>query len=175
MTRVIQRRPILGVGIGLRAEHYAYILENLPKVAWFEALSDNYFGDAPGLNQLLSAREHYPMTLHGVGMSLGSTDALNTDYLTKLKQLIKKVEPAYVSDHLSWSSVNNTYLHDLLPLPLTEESVHHVSQRIRQVQDFLDVIYSLKIHLAIFNTLTMKCLSGFSSMKLHNARIAIFY
>jgi hypothetical protein len=126
------------VGIGLRSQHYSYILENLPEIDWFEVLSDNYFmsGGLP-LYYLEQIREHYPVTLHGVGMSLGSTDTLNIDYLTRLKSLITRVEPVYVSDHLSWISVNNHYLHDLIPLPYTEENMAHLVQRITQVQEFL--------------------------------------
>lgn len=136
MTRV-NHRPILDTGIGLRTPHYRYILDERPDVPWFEALSDNYFNDAAQLNALLAVREHYPVTLHGVGMSLGSIDPLNFSYLSQLKQLAEKVQPGFISDHLSWSSVNNQYLHDLLPLPFTQESICHVSDRIQQVQDFL--------------------------------------
>ena len=126
------------VGIGLRSCHYSYILENQPDIDWFEALSDNYFmsGGLP-LYYLDKIRQNYPVTLHGVGMSLGSTDALSFDYLNRLKALIKKVEPIYVSDHLSWISVNNHYLNDLIPLPYTEESMAYLVQRITRVQELL--------------------------------------
>lgn len=130
-------RPIQGTGIGLRACHYAHILQYQPDVPWLEALSDNYFHDPIQLNYLKAIREHYPITLHGVGLSLGSTDPLNQDYLKSLKNLINIIQPAFVSDHLSWSSVNQQYLHDLLPLPFTQEAISHVSARIRQVQDYL--------------------------------------
>lgn len=126
------------VGIGLRAQHYSYILENLPDIDWLEILSDNYFmsGGLP-LYYLDKIREHYPVTLHGVGMSLGSIDPLNIDYLTRLKILIDRVEPIYVSDHLSWISVNNHYFNDLIPLPYNEESMTHLVLRITQAQEFL--------------------------------------
>lgn len=131
------KKTILGTGLGLRSCHFDYIMKHRPSVPWFEALSDNYFHDAVHCHYLTAIREHYPITLHGVGMSLGSTDPLNTDYLAKLKRLADKIEPIFISDHLSWSSINHRYLPDLLPLPFTEEAITHVSERILQVQDFL--------------------------------------
>jgi len=133
-------RPIQGAGIGLRSCHFNTIIENQPPVAWFEALSDNYMVDGGGALQCLEAvRQHYPIVLHGVGMSLGSTDPINQDYLKKLKKLITRFEPAWISDHLCWVSVRGHYLHDLLPLPFTKETINHLVQRIQQVQDFLGV------------------------------------
>ncbi len=126
-----------GVGIGLRECHYSYILKNHPDIAWFEALSDNYFNDEQAALVLETLRQNYPIALHSVGMSLGSTDSLNFDYLKKLKQLAERIQPAVISDHLSWVSVNGQYLHDLIPLPMTDEVVNHVSERILRVQDFL--------------------------------------
>ncbi|MDF1655856.1 MAG: DUF692 domain-containing protein [Coxiellaceae bacterium] len=130
-------RPIQGVGLGLRSCHYNTILNNWPGIAWFEALSDNYFNDPIQLHHLMLIRERYPITLHGVGLSLGSVDPLNQEYLKKLKKLADTVQPEMISDHLSWSSVNQQYLHDLLPLPFTREAITHVSDRIKQVQDYL--------------------------------------
>lgn len=131
-------RPIQGVGIGLRSCHYNHIIEHRPPVAWFEALSDNYMVDGgAALHYLDVVREHYPMVLHGVGLSLGSTDPLSQDYLKKLKTLTDRVNPAWLSDHLCWISVKGHYFHDLLPLPYTEEVIQHVVDRIQQVQDFL--------------------------------------
>ena len=126
------------VGLGLRSLHYSYILENKPDISWFEVLSDNYFmpGGLP-LYHLEKIRQNYPVTLHGVGMSLGSTDALNYDYLNRLKSLIARIEPVHVSDHLAWISVNNHYLNDLIPLPYTKETLNHLVERITQVQEFL--------------------------------------
>lgn len=126
----------LKIGLGLRACHYETILKNKPPIAFFEALSDNYFAEET-LNPLLKICEHYPITLHGVGLSLGSTDPLNKDYLKKLKKLADLTQPLLISDHLAWSSFENRYFHELLPLPYTEEAIQHVAERIRIVQDFL--------------------------------------
>ncbi|MGK7923312.1 MAG: DUF692 domain-containing protein [Trichodesmium sp.] len=133
-----QSPAIKGAGIGLRSLHYQYIITQKPKVNWFEVLSDNYFclGGLP-LFHLEKIRQDYPITLHGVGMSLGSTDPLNLDYLTRLKKLVAKFEPDLISDHLSWISVNNHYLNDLIPLVYTEETMNLIASRILQVQEFL--------------------------------------
>ncbi|VVC75655.1 hypothetical protein AQUSIP_09450 [Aquicella siphonis] len=126
------------VGVGLRACHYAHVELNYPAIPWFEVLSDNYlFDGGPGLRHLEKIRAAYPVTLHGVGMSLGSTDVLNWEYFRKLKSLIQRVEPVMVSDHLCWTSFGGQYFHELLPLPYTEEAVRHTAGRIRAVQDFL--------------------------------------
>ena len=131
-------KPIAGAGIGLRAEHYREIIDTQPDIPWFEVLSENYFG-AGGLPvyHLEQVREHYPVTLHGVGMSLGSTDPVNTDYLARLKRLIDLIEPAWVSDHLAWISVGGRHVHDLLPMPYTEEALTHFTRRVIEVQEFL--------------------------------------
>jgi uncharacterized protein (UPF0276 family) len=125
-------------GIGLRAPHYREILESLPAVGWLEVHSENYFGagGAP-LHYLERIRAHYPLSLHGVGMSLGSTDRLDRTHLAKLKALIARVEPGLVSDHLSWSSVSGRHFNDLLPLPYTEEALAHVTRRVLEAQEFL--------------------------------------
>jgi hypothetical protein len=126
------------VGIGLRAPHYRDILETRPALAFLEVHSENYFGDggAP-LHYLEQARAHYPVSLHGVGLSLGSSDPLNRVYLARLKQLIERFEPMLVSDHLSWSSIDGVYLNDLLPLPYTEAVLEHFCARVSETQDFL--------------------------------------
>jgi len=134
----LSNTDIEGVGLGLRSEHYQEILQNKPKVPWFEALSDNYMGDGGlPLHHLNLIRNDYPITLHGVGMSLGSTDPLNLQYMAKLKRLIQRFEPTWVSDHLAWVSVNQHYAHELLPLPYTDECVTLLSDKINQAQDFL--------------------------------------
>jgi uncharacterized protein (UPF0276 family) len=134
--------PRLGRGVGLRVPHHAYVLENRPKISWFEALSENYMGIEGGsggrpLRFLQQIRQHYPVVLHGVSLSIGSIDPLNEKYLQQLKELVRRVEPAWVSDHLCWTGVDGMNLHDLLPLPYTEEAVRHVAERIARVQDVL--------------------------------------
>jgi len=131
-------RPFLGFGLGLRTEHYAYILEHKPAVDWFEILSENYMvpGGKP-LDHLDKIRNDYPMVMHGVSLSIGSTDPLDSDYLKSLKQLIQRVQPCWISDHLCWTGVNATNSHDLLPLPYNEATVAHVVDRVVQVQDYL--------------------------------------
>jgi uncharacterized protein len=129
---------IHGTGIGLRSCHYKTILETKPKVPWFEVLSDNYMIDGgPALENLLKIRQDYAVSMHGVAMSIGGTDPLNKEYLFKLKNLSKKLETTWVSDHLSFCSNNKQYLPDLLPLPYTEVAINHVVNRIKQIQDYL--------------------------------------
>jgi uncharacterized protein (UPF0276 family) len=132
------RRPCLGYGLGLRKEHYETVLAERPGVDWFEIISENYMveGGKP-LDYLTRIREHYPMVMHGVSMSIGSTAPLNLDYLKQLKALIKRVQPAWFSDHLCWTGVNGVNLHDLMPLPYTEEAVRHVAERVSRVQDYM--------------------------------------
>lgn len=131
-------RPYLGYGLGLRTEHYETVLETRPDVDWFEILSENYMvaGGKP-LHYLTRIREHYPMVMHGVSMSIGSVEPLNWDYLDQLKALIERVEPEWVSDHLCWTGVKGLNLHDLMPLPYTEEAISLVTERVNQVQEFL--------------------------------------
>lgn len=129
---------IRGAGIGLRSRHYRELIEERPPVPWLEVLSDNYFGDGgQPLDHLAAVRAHYPVALHGVGLSLGSIDPLDREYLARLKRLIRRVEPAWVSDHLAWISADGVYLHELLPLPYTQEALSHVASRILETQDFL--------------------------------------
>ena len=130
---------ISGVGVGFRANHFEYIEQNKPDIPWFEVLIDNYMMDAgSSLYYLEKAAEAYPLTFHGVGMSLGSTDQLNKDYLFKLKSLIKQFNPVYVSDHLCWTSVNGYHSHDLLPMPYTDEAIEVLVAHIKQAQNFLE-------------------------------------
>jgi uncharacterized protein len=131
--------PFLGFGVGLRRPHYAYILEQRPAMDWFEVISENFMvaGGRP-LEVLAAVRDRHPIVLHGVSLSIGTTDPLNPKYLADLRALARRCEPAWISDHLCWTGVAGHNLHDLLPLPYTEEAVRHVSRRIREVQDFLE-------------------------------------
>jgi uncharacterized protein len=125
-------------GIGLRAPHVGHVLAQHPAVSWFEVHSENYFADGgPALAALDRVRADYPLSLHGVGLSLGSTDPLDLGHLARLKRLADRVLPARVSEHLCWSSVNGRHFNDLLPLPCTQEALDHVCARVAQVQDFL--------------------------------------
>ena len=129
---------LLLTGIGLRAPHFAEFLEKRPKVAWVEVHSENYFGEGgKSLHLLETVRRDYPVSIHGVSLSLGSADDLNWPYLKKLKDLITRIDPCLVSDHVAWCSIDGQYLHDLLPLPYTNETLEHIVERIQQVQDFL--------------------------------------
>ena len=125
-------------GIGLRPPHYQAILTASPVVSFLEVHSENFFGDGgPPLKYLARFREDYPISTHGVGLSLGSTDPLDQAHLKKLKRLVDAVEPVLVSEHLAWVGVDGRFLNDLLPLPYTEEALAHVVSRVGEVQDYL--------------------------------------
>ena len=132
-------RPLpAAAGIGLRAPHVGQVLAERPPVPWFEVHSENYFADGgPALAALDRIRADYPVSLHGVGLSLGSTDALDLSHLAKLRRLADRIEPARVSEHLCWSSVNGRHFNDLLPLHYTREALDHVCARVSAVQEFL--------------------------------------
>ncbi len=131
--------PNLGFGLGLRTQHYAHVFEHLPAVDWFEIISENFMveGGRP-IENLDKALSHYPVVQHGVSLSIGSTAPLDWDYLEKLKRLARKTKTPWISDHLCWTGVEGQNLHDLLPLPYTEEALKHVAARARIVQDFLE-------------------------------------
>ena len=124
-------------GIGLRAPHYREVLQKLPKLGWVEVHSENFFGGGAPLHTLLKVREHYPVSLHGVGMGLASTTPLDTVHLSALKQLCDAVQPALVSEHLCWNATDNMVINDLLPFPYTREALLHVAQRVEHVQETL--------------------------------------
>ncbi|MBA4749695.1 MAG: DUF692 family protein [Alphaproteobacteria bacterium] len=130
--------PFLGFGLGLRAKHYPYIFEHRPSVDWFEIISENFM-DTHGKprRSLEKIRQDYPVVMHGVSLSIGTVDPLNSPYLKQLKDLIQWLEPAWISDHLCWTGVAHKNTHDLLPVPYTEEALHHIVDRIKRVQDFL--------------------------------------
>lgn len=137
MTRALLQ-PALGFGLGLRSQHYEEILAGEPAIDWLEILSENYMieGGKP-FYYLDHICERYPVVMHGVSLSIGSVDPLNNAYLKSLKTLMQRVKPRWVSDHLCWTGRDGLNLHDLLPLPYTEEALDHVANRILQVQDFL--------------------------------------
>lgn len=136
--RVERRPPVLGFGLGLRPKHYSEILGRWPKVDWFEVITENFLvpGGRPR-RVLAEVRAHYPVVLHGVSLSIGSTDPLDFGYLRQVRDLIRWLEPAWVSDHLCWTGVDGMNFHDLLPLPFTEEALRHVCERVAIVQDVL--------------------------------------
>lgn len=128
----------LGHGIGLRSVHYASIVESPPPVGWFEAISENFMAAGGNPRRVLRfVRERYPVVLHGVSMSIGSTDPLDERYLGMLAALADEVQPAWVSDHLCWSSLGGHTGHDLWPLPFTDEALAHVAARVERVQERL--------------------------------------
>jgi uncharacterized protein len=125
-------------GVGLKPEHYRDILGTAPDIGWFEIHAENYMGDGgPPHHYLGAVRERYPLSLHGVGLSIGGAGALDAEHLLRLKALIGRYRPSLFSEHLAWSSHDNVYLNDLLPLPYTEESVARVGDHIDEVQDVL--------------------------------------
>ena len=130
--------PFLGFGVGLRRPHYAEILETNPRMDWFEVTTENFMvaGGRP-IEVIEGVRENYPIVMHGVSLSIGSTDPINRDYLRELNTMARRFEPAWISDHLCWTGVGGRNLHDLLPLPYMEEAVAHAVRRIREIQDIL--------------------------------------
>lgn len=128
----------LGFGLGLRPQHYSEILSSKPPIDWFEVISENYMipGGQP-LRMLDAIAERYPVVMHGVSMSIASTAPLDMGYLAELKKLERRVNPKWISDHLCWTGVHGMNLHDLLPIPYTDEALKNVVSRIKQVQDVL--------------------------------------
>lgn len=130
--------PYLGFGLGLRTEHYEELLQTKQPVDWLEVLTENYLvpGGKP-LYFLDKMRENYPLVMHGVSLSIGSTDPLDKTYLKELKKLAQRIEPRWISDHLCWTGVKGFNMHDLLPLPYTEEAIKHIVARVQEIQDYL--------------------------------------
>jgi uncharacterized protein (UPF0276 family) len=133
----------LGIGVGLRPAHRPMFLDHPPaSVSWVEVISENYMpwekeGFGKSFQTLSEIRKNYPVFLHGVSLNLGSIDPLDPHYLSRLKQLVDQIEPFIISDHLSWSGINGEVLHDLLPLPYTQEALELISSKIDQVQNYL--------------------------------------
>jgi len=131
--------PDLGFGIGLRSVHYEHVLNNRPPIDWFEILSENYMdtGGRP-LHVLDQVAAHYPVVLHGVSLSVGSTDPIDFEYLRKLKALAKRINARWISDHLCWTGVAGHNTHDLLPMPYTDEALRHTIERVKTIQNFME-------------------------------------
>ncbi len=128
----------LGFGLGLRSPHYDYILDNTPAVDWFEIITENYIDTHQGYWEFLAElRKTYPIVMHGVSLSIGSTDELNTNYLQKVKKLAEHINTPWISDHLCYTGVGGANTHDLLPVPYTGKMLEHIVTRIKKVQDIL--------------------------------------
>ncbi|MFC4217122.1 DUF692 domain-containing protein [Pseudophaeobacter arcticus] len=131
--------PKLGLGLGLRNTHFDHILTTWPDVDWFEAISENFMDSGGRPRQVIrKVAERYPVVLHGVSLSIGSSDPLNMDYLQRLKHLAQELQPQWISDHLCWTGVMGLNSHDLLPVPLTETTLDHIAARVHRVQEVLD-------------------------------------
>lgn len=137
-STILAQSRTLGYGLGLRRQHYEAILATQPDLGWFEIITENYLVDGgKPLHYLERIRARYPLAMHGVSLSIGGSDALNIDYLRRVKELAQRIEPLWISDHLCWTGVDGLNMHDLLPLPYTEETLQHVVERVCRVQDFL--------------------------------------
>ena len=126
----------LRAGVGLKAEHYDEILRSRPTIGWFEIHAENYMGEGgPPHHYLEAIREHYPISLHGVGLSIGGHDPLDKEHLQRLKALNERYRPGLLSEHLAWSTHDGVYYNDLLPVPYTDVTLDRVSDHIKEVQD----------------------------------------
>ncbi len=123
-------------GIGLRLPHHQAFRDQRPAIAWIEAHSENYLS-GPAFAELLAIRNDYPVSLHSVGLSLGAAEGLDRRHLARLKELVRRIEPGLISEHLAWGAVDHAFLADLLPLPLTEESLAIVARHVLRAQDAL--------------------------------------
>lgn len=152
-------RPIPArAGVGLKAEHYNDILDNDPDIGWFEVHAENYMGaGGPPHVYLTMIRERYPLSLHGVGLSIGAEKPLDADHIARLKNLVDRYQPGLVSEHLAWSTHDTTFLNDLLPLPYTEETLARVADHVGQVQDALgrQILIENPSTYVVFETSTM--------------------
>lgn len=129
----------LGLGVGLRTVHFPHILQNSPKVDWFEVISENFMDSGGRPRYVLEQiAERYPIVMHGVSLSIGSSDPLDFEYLGKLRALARSVKPKWISDHICWTGIAGRNTHDLLPIPFTEQSLKHVTERVKAVSDFLE-------------------------------------
>lgn len=137
-SETIAQSTAIGFGLGLRRQHYETILSTQPDLGWFEIVTENYLVDGgKPLNYLDRIRALYPLAMHGVALTIGGSDAIDFDYLQRVKNLAQRIDPLWISDHLCWTGVDGLNTHDLLPLPYTEEALKHVVERVQRVQDFL--------------------------------------
>jgi uncharacterized protein (UPF0276 family) len=137
-TKLSYASPIPAqAGIGLRFQHHQAVVESTPDVAWMEVHTENYMGGGTPLRYLETVRRDYPLSLHGVGLSLGSAEGLDLAHLERIRQVAQRIEPALMSEHIAWSVVGGTYLADLLPLPMTEEALAVVCRHVEQTQSYL--------------------------------------
>jgi len=145
MNKMMKNVPNLGIGVGLRPAHYSEIFVTLPKIDWFEIISENYMNDSiPIQDNLEKILAHYTVVQHGVSLSIGGPDPIDFEYLKKLKKLAKKTKTPWISDHLCWGRVPGSHYHDLLPLPYTKKTMDYVVERAKIVQDFLEVPFALE-------------------------------
>jgi uncharacterized protein len=135
---VMAAQPFLGAGIGLRTPHVAEIEATRAPVGWLEIHAENYMGGGPALRRVERLRRDYPLSVHGVGLSLGSAGPLDAGHLERLARLVERLEPALVSEHLAWSTIGGAYLNHLLPLPYTDEALALVSEHVERVQERLE-------------------------------------
>jgi len=135
----MKKAPFLGFGLGLRTPHYQDIINSNPAIDWFEIISESFLLEGGKTQYYLDYfNERYTLIPHGVSLSIGSIDALDMAYLKKLKTLLDKLNPPWFSDHICWTKIHGNYLHNLMPLPYTEETVQFVSKKIKQVQDYIE-------------------------------------
>ncbi|MGD2169259.1 MAG: DUF692 domain-containing protein [Chlamydiota bacterium] len=134
----------LGIGVGLRPVHYPEIFAKKSDIDWFEIISENFLIDGPPIRNLEKILETYPVVMHGVSLAIGSPDPINFDYLKKIKELARKTKSPWISDHLCWGRVPGSHYHDLLPLPYTKEVIDYVVERVKIVQDYLEVPFALE-------------------------------
>ncbi len=137
--------PDLGVGVGLRSAHIVHVLRERPAMDWFEIISENFFAEGGVARAHLdAARAHYPLVPHGVSLSIGGTDSIDRDHLSRLRALVRRVRPPWCSDHLCWTGAAGLDVHDLLPMPYTRETLAHVVERVRRVQGELETPFALE-------------------------------
>jgi uncharacterized protein len=134
----------LGVGVGLRIPHYKYIFEHQPKVDFFEIIAENFMGDGLPIKNLKKILDHYPVVQHGVSLSICTAEAVDKEYLKRLKKLTELTKTPWFSDHLCWTRYNSHNFHDLLPVPYTVANAAFVASKAREVQDFMGLPFALE-------------------------------